>query len=167
MGRTMTKTLRALRRQVEQLEIGRGRRYPTSLRGGVLAAVAAARAEGWSWERLGGELDISIETLRRWWHDDRAASVPALVPVEVEHEVQVLGSGVSVTTPSGFRIDGLEVHDAARLIRAPRTTAPPHHRSALNLPGATLMAGPSASTTGPRRGIAPQRAATPQCCRPG
>jgi hypothetical protein len=119
MERAMTKTLRALRRRVAQLEVGRGRRYPATLRDNVMVAVASARAEGWSWERLSAELDISIETLRRWWHDAGTISLPALVPVDVEDDVQVLvGSAISVVTPSGFRIDGLAVDEAARLIRA-------------------------------------------------
>ena len=108
----------ALRRRARRLGAGRTRRYPAKLRAEVLSAVTAPRAAGWSWERLSDELDISIETLRRLWQDEQRGDRPALAPVEVVTELGGVSGDISVMTPAGFRVDGLGVDDAVRLIRA-------------------------------------------------
>ncbi len=72
----------ALRRRVRQSGAGRARRYSSQLRTDVMSALVTLRDEGWSWERLAEELDISIETLRCWRQD-----------IDLEHQRESSSSG--------------------------------------------------------------------------
>jgi len=113
----MTLRLKALRRRVERSGDGRARRYSRALREAVMAAAAVAREAGWSWTRLGEELGISHETLRRWWYDEARASGPTLVAVDIEDGGETVGGRLSVVTPMGYRVEGLGVDEAAKLLQ--------------------------------------------------
>ena len=107
-----------LKRMIDRLERGRGRRYPAALRERIDAYVARRREQGASWAALGDELDVPWETLRRWSRTPRAS---VMVPVEVvAPTVGSVGSDdvVAVVSPSGWRLEGLDVRDAVAVLRA-------------------------------------------------
>ena len=105
-----------LKRAIGRLERGRGRRYPTPLRERIDAYVAQRRSKGASWARIGDELDVPWETLRRWSRSPRA-STSAMVPVEVVAP-PVSDDIVAVVSPSGWRLEGLDMRDAVAVLRA-------------------------------------------------
>jgi transposase-like protein len=76
------------------------------------------RREGASWAGVSQALGVSVETLRRWWQDgsDEEQTPGALVPVAVS--MPALGGELTLVTPGGLRVDGLDVASAALLIRA-------------------------------------------------
>jgi hypothetical protein len=92
----------------------RGKRYAPELRARILLFAEARRDEGTSWEAIAAELGMSTETLRGWREADAGAS-RAMVPVRVVDET--LPRGVSITSPSGYRIEGLTLQDATRVLR--------------------------------------------------
>jgi hypothetical protein len=61
---------------------------------------------------IGAELGLPTATVRRLCGDD----APGFVPVEIVGD-GATGAGLVVITPSGFRVEGLDAHGAATLIR--------------------------------------------------
>ena len=104
-----------LKRTIGRLERGRGRRYPAALRGRIDAYVARRREQGASWAAIGDELDVPLETLRRW---SKTPRVSAMVPVEVVAPTVDSDDIVAVVSPSGWRLEGLDVRDAVAVLRA-------------------------------------------------
>ncbi len=63
------------------------------------------------------ETGLDVRKLQRWnTRTRRAASVPVLRPVEVLPEPEP-SDGLTLIAPSGVRIEGLAVEQAARLLR--------------------------------------------------
>lgn len=114
----MDKEAAGLRRELERVETGRGRRYPEDLRKRVVAWAVGRHAAGLSWEEIKRELGQSGDTLRRWCTVSGASHAPsrALVPVRVVPDTHV-GRAVAVVSPKGFRVDGLTLTEAAALLR--------------------------------------------------
>lgn len=103
---------KALRREVRRFGPSRrGRRFPTEVRGRLVAAVCALRAEGAGWATIGERLGISGETARRYYDDS-----PGLRPVEVAATSEA-DAPLSLVTPMGLRLEGLTVERAAALLR--------------------------------------------------
>ena len=74
------------------------------------------RAQGATWEAISKETGLGALKLRVWCRIARAtASVPALRPVEVVTEPEP--TGLVVVAPSGLRVEGLGVQEAAQLFR--------------------------------------------------
>jgi hypothetical protein len=112
--------VKGLRREVERLGAPRpGRRFPEDLKQRLVAAVLELREEGLGWLVIGDALGITGETARRWHGGSRTFRESQMVPVEVEVEEDEL-DGLVIIAPSGYRIEGLTVHEAARLLRALR-----------------------------------------------
>jgi hypothetical protein len=112
--------VKGLRREVERLGAPRpGRRFPEDLRQRLVAAVLELREEGLGWLVIGDALGITGETARRWHGRTRSRRESRMVPVEVEDEEDEL-DGVVIISPSGYRIEGLSVDEAAELLRALR-----------------------------------------------
>ena len=117
-----------LRQALRDRERGRGKRIAPSVRKLVLAHVACRQRGGDSLRVLSAEPGIGFETLRRWL----AAPAPAptrrrrrkrppamLVPVAiVPAPASVLARLATVVSPSGYRVDGLTLDEAALLLRA-------------------------------------------------
>ena len=118
MDRTMASELKALRRRVMEMEAGRGRRYSRELRSSAARVVAAARKAGWSWDRVSEELGISDETLRRWERERGRGSEPGLARVVIRDDHAQMGGAICVVSPSGYRVEGLSIEEAATLLRA-------------------------------------------------
>jgi len=110
----MDKDTAKLRRQVQRLgRADRGRRVPPQLRARLTAAARKLRSGGASWVAIGEALGVTGETARRWCAS--ASTGTALVPVQVaEPEEQP----VSLVSPSGYRVEGLSLEQAAKLLRA-------------------------------------------------
>ena len=81
---------------------GRGRRFAPELRRQISAVGRGLRNEGQSWFRIGREIGLPGETVRRV-----CETAPGFVAVKVVDEA---GSrGLVVVAPSGYRVEGLDV----------------------------------------------------------
>jgi transposase-like protein len=114
----MDKEAAVLRRELERVEKGRGRRYPEQLRKRVVAWSLARHESGESWEQITRELGRRGDTIRRWCTErpDPSSSSRAMVPVRVVPDAHS-GRALTVVSPAGFRVDGLTLAEAAALLR--------------------------------------------------
>ena len=72
---------------------------------------------GSSWEAIGRETGLEARKLRAWHRKAREVTpVPALRPVAVVAEPEP-ATGLVVVAPSGLRVEGLGVGEAAQLVR--------------------------------------------------
>ncbi len=75
------------------------------------------RREGAAWAVIARETGLDVGKLQRWNARARpAASVPVLRPVEVVQE-PASWQGLALIAPSGVRVEGLGVQQAAQLLR--------------------------------------------------
>lgn len=102
---------RNLRRELDRIGIRRGRCVPAALKRRAGAWLAEQRRNGRSVAELAGELGLAVGTVLRW----SAGGGRALVPVRVVPEET--RQAVAVVSPSGFRIEGLSLLEAARVLR--------------------------------------------------
>jgi transposase len=116
----LDRELRALRRRLDKITRGRGRRYPVAVRERVQAWVGKRLAGGARWEELSRELDIAAATLQHWMTLHSAAEV-ALRPVDV---IEAIASStapaartLTIMAPSGLRVEGVTVADAIAILR--------------------------------------------------
>jgi predicted transcriptional regulator len=82
-------------------------------RAGRLAA--KLEAQGWLLDGVAEELGVTLVTLRRW-RDGASEAGAALVPVEVEPRAEQ-SSGLVLVSPSGWRVENLDLHTAVDLLR--------------------------------------------------
>jgi transposase len=75
----------------------------------ALAYVRRRRGEGASQELIAGELGISQHTVSTWLRRGASKVKGSLVPVKVDNDGPTRRLEIVVTTPRGFRIDGLDV----------------------------------------------------------
>ena len=104
--------------------LGRRRRndpVPRALRARLASHAQARRRAGAGWGRIGRELGVSGSTLQRWCAKPPR---PALRPVRVARgaargkEAERSERGLVVVTAAGHRVEGLDVGEAAALLRA-------------------------------------------------
>ena len=107
--------LERLKREIGRLERGRGRRYPAGLRERITVYARSRRDEGEGWATISDELAVPWETLRRWTLGPKPST--AMVPVEVIAPA-VVAEGVAVVSPTGWRLEGLDVREAVAVLRA-------------------------------------------------
>jgi len=115
----MDRELANLRRELTHIERGRGRRYPAALRDRVARWTRARRGGGASWQDIAAELEIAVETIKRWTTIGDAAET-ALVPVEVVTDVPRVGDGdreFRLVTRAGHRVEGLRLADVIEIVR--------------------------------------------------
>ena len=108
----MEREIRKLRAALARRESGRGRRFSQELRRQISAVGRRLRSEGMSWNGIGATLELPMATVRRLCDGDAAG----FTPVEVVGGAAAVG-GLVVVTPTGFRVEGLDGHGAATLIR--------------------------------------------------
>lgn len=108
--------LRDLRRRLDAVPRGRGRRFPAPLRERVVAWVMAQRARGVGWRELSHELGVPARTLEHWaaLRPEQAHGV-ALRPVDVIDEPPC--RTVTVVAPRGLRIEGVTIADVIALLQ--------------------------------------------------
>jgi len=131
-------TTRTLARQAVRGLGGRGKttRIPNEVRAAVLAYVREARAEGEGWAGIAEQVGLSVTALQRWSRThrgrkqrgqrepkrDRARLLPVRVSSEPALEAGIVGTGTGLTlsTPYGERLEGLGLAEAVELLRALR-----------------------------------------------
>ena len=87
------------------------------LRDAVTTYVRREREKGATFEAVAASIGLSMNTLARAARDGGARSAgPALVPVRMKIE-EAGRRGPMVVTPSGYRVEGLSVSQAAELLR--------------------------------------------------
>ena len=108
------KRLEELRRDVEALPAGKGRRYPDDFRDDIVHVVRAHQYEGYDHRELANKLALPSLTLRRWltMASVSAAREDVFVPVEVIEPAQE--RALRVVTPEGFVVEGLELDEPDR-----------------------------------------------------
>ena len=88
--------------------------YSPELRARIVAYVEQRRAAGFSQRVVSEEVGVTWTTLRRWVSSKPTAMVPVAVrPVAPTRNVEL-----SLVTPSGYRLEGLDARDAVALFRA-------------------------------------------------
>ena len=93
------------------------RRVPEEVKKQVRRYAARRRAQGSSWETIGRETGLEARKLRAWHRKAREVTpVPTLRPVAVVAEPEP-ATGLIVVAPSGLRVEGLGVQEAAQLVR--------------------------------------------------
>ena len=105
----MENEMRTLRATLARREGGRGRRFAPELRHQIAEVRRRLRGEGKSWHRIGREIGLPGETVRRLC--ERAA--PGFAPVEVVNDA---ASSLVVVAPGGYRVEGLDVETAVALL---------------------------------------------------
>jgi hypothetical protein len=105
----MDTEIRKLRAALARREGGRGRRFAPELRRQITAVGRELRAEGQSWCRIGGELGLPAETVRRL-----CEAAPGFVAVEVAD--RAVARELVVIAPSGYRVEGLDIETVVELL---------------------------------------------------
>jgi predicted transcriptional regulator len=96
-----------------------GTQYRLELRRQVAAYGVTRRREGATWTAIAAEVGLNMETVRVWCLKalpPREEKTVALQAVEVVPDTR--GSGLTVVSPAGIRVEGLTVETAAQLLRA-------------------------------------------------
>lgn len=104
-----------LRSELARVEKGRGKRYPAELQARVVVWAKGRRAAGASWQQIKRELGQKFGTVRRWCQTSAPPRSRALLPVRITEQPAV--RSVSTVSPSGFRVEGLTLPEAAALLR--------------------------------------------------
>ncbi len=90
---------------------------PREVRDEVCRYAVRRRKAGAAWAVIARETSLDVRKLQRWnTRTRRDASVPVLRPVEVLPEPE-RPDGLTLIAPSGVRIEGLAVEQAAHLLR--------------------------------------------------
>ena len=98
---------------------GRTSRIPDAVRAQVLGYARRERAVGRSLHRIARAVGVSAGSLTNWSRTPRPAR--RLVPVAVAArapEPEPLAPSVVVVSPSGYRVEGLDLATATALLRA-------------------------------------------------
>jgi hypothetical protein len=106
----MESEIRNLRATLARREGGRGRRFAPELRRQITAVGHGLRAGGRRWFRIGREIGLPAETVRRL-----CEAAPGFVAVEVARDTVVVRDLV-VVAPSGHRVEGLDVETVVALL---------------------------------------------------
>ncbi len=92
-------------------------RVPREVRDEVCRYAIRRRKAGAAWSLIARETGLEVRKLQRWnTRARRAASVPVLRPVEVLPQPEPR-EALTVIAPSGIRVEGLAVEQAAHLLR--------------------------------------------------
>ncbi len=98
---------------------GRGRRYPRSLQSLAVQYWQDARRNGQALRHAAADLGVSDATLQRWTDEDPEDRVVGTMR-EVVVKDPTGPVSLSVVTPDGYRIEGLEVNEVSLLLRSLR-----------------------------------------------
>ena len=92
-------------------------RVPREVRDEVCRYAARRREKGAPWAVIARETGLDVRKLQRWnTRARRAASPPVLRPVEVLR-VPEPAETMTLISPSGVRVEGLQLEQAAQLLR--------------------------------------------------
>lgn len=105
----METEIRRLRATLARREGGRGRRFAPELRRQIAAVGRGLRGEGRSWFKIGCEIGLPAKTVRRL-----CEAAPGFVAVEVAEGV--VARDLVVVSPSGYRVERLDVETVVALL---------------------------------------------------
>jgi hypothetical protein len=105
----MQTDVRKLRATLARREGGRGRRFAPELRRQISAVGRRLRDEGRTWSRIGREIGLPGETVRRL-----CEAAPGFVAVQVVDEA--VPRGLVVVGPTGYRVEGLDLETVVALL---------------------------------------------------
>ncbi len=105
----------ALRQQVRTLGRRGSRGYPTELRDRLVAAAHELRAARCSWETVANNLGVSVGFIRLAC-SDAVPRTPGLVPVRIVAPAAT--TPITLHSPAGWRVEGLQLGDLAALVAA-------------------------------------------------
>lgn len=92
----------------------RGERIPATLREEIAEYARRRRAEGGRVREIATETGVSPESIRRWAVRAKPTE-PVALPVHVRRDE--VSAEIVVVMPSGMRVEGLDVEQAAELAR--------------------------------------------------
>jgi len=113
-----------VREALEQHGRPRGRTvpYPTEVRELAKAYVRRGRARGESWPALAERVGIKPSTLQNWYlRNGTAKKNVSVAPLPVRVTPDVVESAneqrtFAIVSPSGYRVEGLSIDEAAELL---------------------------------------------------
>jgi hypothetical protein len=105
----METEVRKLRATLAQRKGGRGRRFAPELRRQISTVGRGLRDKGQSWFRIGREIGLPGETVRRL-----CEAAPGFVAVEVVNAA--IARNLVVVAPTGYRVEGLDVETVVALL---------------------------------------------------
>ena len=92
-------------------------RYPRDLKEAALVYARRRRSEGATVKTICEELGLRHWTLHKWLRSGREEFLPVKVKGPVNLAGSIPAAGVPVlTTPGGYRVDGLHVHELLFLL---------------------------------------------------
>ena len=106
----MEAKVRQLRATLAQRKGGRGQRFAPERRRQISMVGRRLRDEGQSWFRIGREIGLPVETVRRVCK----AAAPGFVAVDIADEV--VARDLVVVAPTGYRAEGLDVETVVALL---------------------------------------------------
>ena len=111
-------TAHEIRNLIEQTTTGtRRRRVPEEVKEQVRRYAERRRTQAATWKAIGRETGLEARQLRAWCRKVREVTpVATLRPVEVVYESEP-ATGLVAVAPSGLRVEGLGVQEAAQLVR--------------------------------------------------
>ncbi len=105
----------------EQRRKGTSQAEARALRDEAVAYVEHERAAGISVRELAERLDVALVTLHRWLRNaekKREERDPSFQPVVLSSLARPPDrNGLSVVTPAGYRVEGLELDDVLEILR--------------------------------------------------
>ena len=109
----MADEVQRLRASLARMAPGHGRRYGARVRARILRVAEQMREGGASWRDVGAAIGMPLDTVRRICIDHEG-SAPGFVPVEVAPEIR--RGELTVVTPGGCRVEGLDLDTAVALL---------------------------------------------------
>ncbi len=130
---TLNNEAKLIRRSVEQLRPGKGRKYSPALRHRILDWVERAKNSGMLESECSEAIGVPQHRFEMWRSGERVEST-AMVPFELPLELSVepvskdlvpievspsilIAPGLAFATPRGFRVEGLTLEQAFALLR--------------------------------------------------
>ena len=96
---------------------GGGLRLPLDLRDKIAATARQAKAAGWTVNAIATQVAVSPQSIMRWLRPAESPSSPRLVPVRLAPQPST-SPALTLISPTGWKIFGLDVAEAAALLRA-------------------------------------------------
>ena len=91
--------------------------YTAELRARIVRHVRQRRTQGFTQAAVADEVGVKWTTLRRWLGEGGESTPAMMIPVTLA-AAPVPCSKLSLVTPSGYRLEGLDSRDAVALFRA-------------------------------------------------
>lgn len=97
---------------------GGGLRLPPDLRRRIATTARQARSAGKSMNAIATVVGVSSQSIMRWTCPPTVASKPQMVPIRLAAAQLHSSPTLTLISPAGWKIFGLDVSEAAALMRA-------------------------------------------------